>query len=273
MTTNTSLAADTRFAFGDNWTRFAATIDERTVLAAEHSFSSLLTGISLTGGAMLDIGCGSGLMSFAARRFGMRVHAFDYDAAAVSCSLAVRDRFPDQRADWNIERGDVLDESYMQALGQFELVYAWGSLHHTGDLWRAMTNAVDHVKPGGRFFVAIYNDQGGTSHRWRAVKRLYHRLPAAIRPLLVAACVPVQWWKDVLKGALRGRPFEAWRNYAKERGMSPWYDMVDWVGGYPFEVAKPEEVLDFCRARGFTLERLKTVGGGLGCNEFVFRKT
>jgi 2-polyprenyl-6-hydroxyphenyl methylase/3-demethylubiquinone-9 3-methyltransferase len=52
--------------------------------------------------------------------------------------------------------------------------------------------------------------------------------------------------------------------------MSNWHDLVDWVGGYPFEVAKPEEVFDFCQKRGFVLERLKTVGGGLGNNEFVF---
>jgi 2-polyprenyl-6-hydroxyphenyl methylase/3-demethylubiquinone-9 3-methyltransferase len=55
--------------------------------------------------------------------------------------------------------------------------------------------------------------------------------------------------------------------------MSPWYDMVDWIGGYPFEVAKPEHVFDFLRARGFSLEKLKTCGGGLGCNEYMFRKS
>jgi hypothetical protein len=51
-----------------------------------------------------------------------------------------------------------------------------------------------------------------------------------------------------------------------------WYDLVDWIGGYPFEVSTPEAVFDFVRARGFQLQRLKTCGGGLGCNEFVFRR-
>jgi hypothetical protein len=51
--------------------------------------------------------------------------------------------------------------------------------------------------------------------------------------------------------------------------MSRWHDMVDWVGGYPFEVASPEAVFDFLRDRGFTLQRLKTCRGGLGCNQFV----
>ena len=54
------------------------------------------------------------------------------------------------------------------------------------------------------------------------------------------------------------------------RAMDPWRNVVDWVGGYPFEVAKPDEIFEFYRQRGFELQRLKTCAGGHGCNEFVF---
>jgi 2-polyprenyl-6-hydroxyphenyl methylase/3-demethylubiquinone-9 3-methyltransferase len=54
--------------------------------------------------------------------------------------------------------------------------------------------------------------------------------------------------------------------------MSKWHDLIDWVGGYPYEAARVDQVFDACRDRGFTLERL-TSGAGLGCNEFVFRRT
>lgn len=50
------------------------------------------------------------------------------------------------------------------------------------------------------------------------------------------------------------------------------HDLVDWVGGYPFEVAKPEEIFDFYYVSGFTLMRLTTCAGGLGCNQYVFQK-
>jgi 2-polyprenyl-6-hydroxyphenyl methylase/3-demethylubiquinone-9 3-methyltransferase len=76
--------------------------------------------------------------------------------------------------------------------------------------------------------------------------------------------------KDFLK---TGNPFKSWRHYAlNNRGMSAYYDLVDWVGGYPFEVAKPEEVFGFFKAKGFTLLFLKTCGGGLGCNEYIFQR-
>jgi hypothetical protein len=68
------------------------------------------------------------------------------------------------------------------------------------------------------------------------------------------------------------RAIQAWTRYNKSRGMSRWHDLIDWVGGYPFEVAKPEEIFEFYRDRGFVLEKLLTAGGGLGNNQFVFAK-
>ncbi len=69
------------------------------------------------------------------------------------------------------------------------------------------------------------------------------------------------------------RPFYTWRNYSHQRGMSPHRDVVDWVGGYPFEVAKPEDIIHFFIERNYKLKRLKTCGKGKGCNEFLFIKS
>ena len=261
-----------RFAFGANWSRFRFAIDGERIEQATRSFKALLGDGPFVGRTMLDVGCGSGLSSLVARRLGMHVRAFDYDSDSVACSKEVRQMFAAEDSDWVIEQGDALDERYMSSLGEFDVVYSWGVLHHTGAMWRAIENAMNRVAPSGAFAIAIYNDQGGTSRRWRAVKRLYHKLPKFLQPALVAICIPIQCWKDFLLGALRGSPLVAWRAYGRERGMSPWHDMVDWVGGYPFEVAKPEEIFEFFRARGFSLIKLKTCGGGLGCNEFVFRR-
>lgn len=56
----------------------------------------------------------------------------------------------------------------------------------------------------------------------------------------------------------------------RPRGMDRKHDLVDWVGGYPFEVAKPEEVFRYLRDKGFVLRELTTCRAGLGCNEYVF---
>jgi SAM-dependent methyltransferase len=264
---------ENHFAFGKNWLRFLRVVNESRIEQARQSFLSFVgPAEELAGRSFLDIGCGSGLSSLIARRSSMSVVAFDYDIDAVACSMEMRRRFDATTDEWRVENGDVLDDTYMGTLGKFDFVYAWGSLHHTGDLWHALRNAASCVREAGQLYVAIYNDQGGASRRWRVVKQIYQTLPKWVRPPLVAAFVPIQWGKTILRDTLRGRPLATWFNYGAERGMSPWHDMVDWVGGYPFEVAKPEEVFDFARQRGFSLEKLKTCGGGLGCNEFLFRR-
>lgn len=267
------IAGGSRFEFGRNWIRFIETVGEPQIGMAIQSFRAMLDTQEFSGRRILDVGCGSGLSSLAAQRLGMRVRAFDYDPDSVACSLEIKRRFAPLDVNWTIEQGDVLDEAYMRQLGTFDLVYSWGVLHHTGAMRRALENIIDCVAPGGTLFIAIYNDQGGASRRWLAVKKLYQKLPPWLRPILAVALIHKFWGKTVLRDALYGgNPFATWRSYGKSRGMSPWHDIVDWVGGFPFEVAKPEDIFDFYRSRGFVLQRLKTTGGGLGCNEYVFRK-
>ncbi|HUE03335.1 MAG TPA: class I SAM-dependent methyltransferase [Bryobacteraceae bacterium] len=259
-----------RFAFGENWRRFLAILKEKHIQQAEDSLRRMLEISDLRGKTFLDVGCGSGLFSLAARRLGARVHSFDYDPESVGCTQELRQRYFPQDPDWRIEEGSVLNNNYLAGLGHFDVVYSWGVLHHTGAMWRALENVAGSVARGGKLFIAIYNDQGKISSRWRAIKRAYLRLPAGLRFLVTIPVLVHLNWRSTLKDLLRGQPFESWRNAGRERGMSPWRDLIDWVGGYPFEVAKPEAILDFYLHHGFRLTRLTTCGGSLGCNEYVF---
>lgn len=261
-----------RFAFGENWRDFVDEVDDTRLARARGGLQAMLGRERLDGLRFLDIGCGSGLSSLAARTLGAVVHGFDYDPDSVAASGALKARFRDGDKDWTIERGSALDEAYLRALGAFDIVYSWGVLHHTGGMWRAFELAPALVAPGGTLALAIYNDQGNESRRWARAKRAYVHGGKATRAALIAYCIWKQWGKTFLRDALRGDPARTWHEYGAERGMSAWHDVVDWIGGWPFEVATPEAVFDFFRARGFALEKLKTCGGGLGCNEFTFRK-
>jgi 2-polyprenyl-3-methyl-5-hydroxy-6-metoxy-1,4-benzoquinol methylase len=268
--------AQERFAFGENWARFLKVVDDDRIREAERSLGGMLGIESLAGRRFLDIGSGSGLFSLAARRLGARVRSFDLDPASVACTSELKARFFPGDPDWTVERGSALDEGYIRSLGQFDVVYSWGVLHHTGDMWKALANAALPVAPGGKLFLAIYNDQGFISRVWRVIKKTYNRLPRILRtPFALAVLVPCESARLTYRAATfpkRSRDCSgAW--YGHGRGMNWWHDMIDWIGGYPFEVASPDRILDFFRSRGFESLRIKTCGRRHGCNEFVFRKS
>lgn len=263
-----------RFAFGGNWSRFLPMLDDDRIRQAEQSLCDMLDVKDLQGKRFLDIGSGSGLFSLAARGLGATVHSFDYDPQSVACTDELKQRYFPGDPDWKVDHGSVLDRDYLGSLGQWDVVYSWGVLHHTGNLSQALDNVSNLTCEGGSLYVAIYNDQGWASGLWLKVKKTYNRLPRGLRWLILWPAAVRLWGPTTIRDLVAGRPFYTWRNYSKLslRGMSARRDIVDWVGGLPFEVAPPEQIFNFFRDRGFRLERLKTCAGGHGCNEFVFKK-
>lgn len=269
------VASGERFEFGKNWAAFLAVLDDERIATAENSLKAMLECDNLEGKTFLDIGSGSGLFSLAARRLGARVHSFDFDTDSVNCTRELRRRFFANDSDWHVEQGSALDAGYLKSLGKFDVVYSWGVLHHTGAMWRALENAAIPTKRGSKLFIAIYNDTGSQSRRWHWIKKTYCRLPRILKtPFAIAAIAPDEF-KSLARSVVTLRPNEyihSWTRYKGARGMNRWRDIVDWVGGYPYEVATPDEIFDFYNDRGFTPTKLKTGGVGLGCNEFVFTK-
>ncbi len=263
QTSNELVLAD-RFEFGKNWQKFLKEINEKKIKAAERSLQSMLKREDFTNYSFLDIGSGSGLFSLAARNLGASVTSFDYDINCVACTKYLRDRFYSHDNKWQVLEGSVLDKQFMASLGKFDLVYSWGVLHHTGDMWNAINIASQAVELSqGRFFVALYNKHW-TSSIWRVIKRSYNLLPRILRPIFT-----LPFMIGLFVGAwltMKHSPLKT------QRGMDFYRDVVDWVGGYPYDYASIAEVVRFMENLGFKSILKKKTEGWTGCNEFIFTK-
>jgi SAM-dependent methyltransferase len=268
------------YDFGSNWRSFidGHLTDERR-LEALRSIPSFLGRDSLEGLTFVDVGCGTGLFSWAAYKLGAkRILSFDVNPNSVDCCEKLR-RDEGEPKNWEIIQASILDDEAMRELGEFDIVYSWGVLHHTGNMWHAIENTARLVKPGGLLWIAVYNRADGigiysdgrigTSRFWEREKVFYNRLPKMGQRAMdyLAATGMVSAY------LLVGRnPVREIREHKKNRGMSWMVDIRDWLGGWPYEYASLEEIFAFVRDRfGYTLENVISTNS-LRNNEFLFRR-
>jgi len=254
------------FYFGKNWEDFLKTISEDQIKSAIQDIEEWLGKDKIIGKSVLDIGCGSGIHSLAYYLLGAKsIDSFDFDPFSIKTTQSLWEK-NNKPQNWKIFQGSILDTDLLNGLNHYDIVYSWGVLHHTGDLWKAIENAAYLVKPGGYFWISIYAKGPDYGKHLRLKRRYNAATPLGKRWMEFVFILKVMAWRSVHLQ----NPF-AW-NAKKSRGMDTYHDIVDWLGGLPYEVATEDEIVQFCRNRGLVLERIKVIGEG-GCNIYVFRRS
>lgn len=261
-----------RFAFGRNWRGYLTAVKAKDMENSRNDLSSWI-GHDLKGKTFLDIGSGSGLSSLAAVNLGCNeLLSFDYDLDSVEATKSMKAKyFNESQGKWDVMQGSVLDKNFMDSLPRYDFVYSWGVLHHTGEMWKAIELASEKVADKGGFYIAIYNDQGWLSRYWFLVKKTYVSSGSFGQRCLEYLFYTYFALAFFVADCLRIKnPANRYRE--GRRGMKVFYDVKDWVGGYPFEVASPNDLENFLQRKGFKTVKSKTVGRRHGCNEFLFQK-
>jgi 2-polyprenyl-6-hydroxyphenyl methylase/3-demethylubiquinone-9 3-methyltransferase len=262
------------FDFGKNWFDFSMNaLNAAKVVQAKRDFKALTAGIDIRGKSFLDIGFGQGLSLLTAAEMGAQVVGCEVNPRCPDVLRRNQMRFFAGLRDKNIKFyvGSILDDTSVRDLrgytvnedGCYEVVHSWGVLHHTGDMRKGIQNVASLVRKPGYLILALYN-RHWSSPFWKYIKWIYCHSPKWMQEALITFFYPVIYSAKWI--VTKQNPAEM------NRGMDFYYDVVDWVGGYPFEYVSIKEVKTLMTHLGFEMIRMIPARVPTGCNQFVFQR-
>jgi len=262
------------FSFGKNWQKFLKTLNEEKIEEAKKSLTEFLGGEkNIKEKTFVDIGCGSGLFSLAAYLLGAsKIVSSDIDDFSIACVKHLKEKQGNPE-NWQTIKGSALDENFISSLGQFDIVYSWGVLHHTGNMYKAFDNICPLVSNDGCLFLAIYNDsknrwREGTSKFWQKAKKFYNSHGLLTKKIMTWLYVAYFFIGLLIMGK---NPIQYIKNYKSNRGMNWYNDIMDWLGGYPYEFASPDEIINYFSNKNMLCKKL-IYREGIGCSEYLLIK-
>lgn len=248
------------FNFGKNWKHYSKNALNQNKLNATIRSIDKLTDNKIQNSRFLDIGCGSGIFSVAASKAGAKeVVGFDISQESIEASRYNKKRFYPQ-GNMTFHKKSILNTD-INNFGKFDIVYSWGVLHHTGHMWKAINNSLKLVKANGLFIIAIYN-RHWSCPLWKIIKKLYNISPKIIQKIMIGF---FYWIIAITKFIVTCK-----NPFTKRRGMNFYHDVIDWVGGYPYEYASKRQIKKYVQNKGFRLIKFFKSPVPTGCNEYVF---
>lgn len=261
---------DIAFDFGANWIEFASkSLETSDVDRARQDFKKLVRHGGVSKGSFLDIGFGQGLSILVAAEMGLCATGIDVNNKNCTAFVEVRKKFfPKLDTSINLFIGSILNDEVTEMLqleepNGFDIVHAWGVLHHTGQLDRALEKTVKLVSPTGCLILAIYT-RHWSSPLWRVIKKSYCRVPAWGQRLFEGLFWPIVGIRVILSKELR--------TGVGHRGMHFMSDLRDWLGGYPYEYMSVSEISDWAALHNLNVVFTRNAAGWTGCNEYVFKR-
>jgi 2-polyprenyl-6-hydroxyphenyl methylase/3-demethylubiquinone-9 3-methyltransferase len=198
------------------------------------------------GKSVLDAGCGSGVFSVIFAEKGAVVTGVDASEKAIEAGKELKR----ERGEENVEfmRADMLDLPFRDS--SFDVVWAWGSVHHTERPMHALDELLRVLNTNGVMLLALYRKSRLTPLHG-ILTRIFSRAPLAVQPFLAKLM------------ALMLYPFVAlFRKREKVRkGETLEHLVLDWFFVPARRHFDPDEIRSYVEARGLEVERVVDAAG------------
>ena len=235
------------------WTEYIPEYD-----ASEKHWLLFFTPEEVKGKAVLDSGCGTGIFSIIFAKNGAgQVTGIDISPGSLGTAESLKQKFGLTNA--RFEQQDMLHLPYTDA--SFDIVWAWGTVHHTTDPLGAIDGLIRVLKPGGSILLAIYKK---TKVTW------IHEI---IRRTLIKT--PRFSWNFLAKVmAFFGTPI-VWvfkRREKARKGESLSELILDWYFVPIRHYYKPDQIKTYLEGKGFTIENYLAHSGRFNSSSnFIFK--
>jgi 2-polyprenyl-3-methyl-5-hydroxy-6-metoxy-1,4-benzoquinol methylase len=238
-----NLKEDGNFSFGFNWIDYAKNRLNEAIISQHLSDLAQIYNEIDNRGALLDLGSGSGLSSLCFLRLGFNsVTSVDLDPYSIEAGEATMERFGEPyRGRWNTHQANILDPLFVAAnSNKYDVVYSWGVLHHTGDMWQAIRNAASLVANKGIFHITLYRSGGMYTQHLRMKFAFLMSDREGKKRILFD-------YLNLIEKTVNHSVFLP----KDHRGMNHFNDALDWLGGVPYEVADPDVLQSYLFSLGF----------------------
>jgi ubiquinone/menaquinone biosynthesis C-methylase UbiE len=235
------------------WTEYLPEYDE-----TEKHWKIFFTSEEVAGRSVLDAGCGTGIFSiiFANQGAG-RVTGIDISEGSLGTARGLKEKFGLDSAEFM--KQDMLDLPFADA--SFDIVWAWGTVHHTTDPFQAIDQLIRVLKPGGALLLAVYT---------RTRLTFIHEI---IRKTLVRT--PRRSWTCLSKVmALFLAPVVLFfKKREKSRKGEKLEELIlDWYFVPIRHYYRPEEIRKYLEDKGFAIEKFLPASGRFdSTSNFIFK--
>ena len=226
--------------------------------ATEKHWEIFFTADEVRGKSVLDAGCGTGIFSiiFANKGAG-QVTGIDISEGSLQTARSLKDKAGLTNTRFQIE--DMLQLPFADE--SFDIVWAWGTVHHTTDPVRAIQELIRVLKKGGFILLAVYT---------RTRLTFVHEI---IRKTLIRT--PKRLWtflSKVMAFFLAPVVFLFKKREKSRKGEKLEELILDWYFVPIRFYYKPEEIKELLENQGFTIEKYLPASGRFNStSNFIFK--